>query len=260
MGPHPQEGAAAFATQRDCLAGPLSHTTLAADIRKGVALGLKALGGSIAMGNLQSPTTEGDAKTRYTDDDIAAIMGFSHVHRGDQVQPIWATLNNAKQKNLNTFRRKLLSRMTDWGYDRRIPIDTGVFLDVDVVKSIVELKLIPRDGVAHLNSGGKGLLILSCQGCTTGEIKHLKEREEALTATEKTEARWQHWQTHLAPMGFDPYLQSTTFEQRIRDLHNAFAQGTMAADDRSRLQQLQAQSWLLGRRYPWPLETIRPSF
>jgi hypothetical protein len=28
------------------------------------------------------------------------------------------------------------------------------------------------------------------------------------------ETRWQHWTTYLAPMGFDPYLQSTTFEQR----------------------------------------------
>jgi hypothetical protein len=27
------------------------------------------------------------------------------------------------------------------------------------------------------------------------------------------EARWQHWQTYLAPMGFNPYLHSTTFEQ-----------------------------------------------
>jgi hypothetical protein len=111
MGPRPQEGVAAFATQRDCPAGQLSHTTLATDIGKGVGFGLKALGGSIATGNLQSPTTEGDAKTRYTDDDIAVIMGFSHVHRGDQVQPIWATLNNAKQKNLDTFCRQLLSRI-----------------------------------------------------------------------------------------------------------------------------------------------------
>ena len=63
--------------------------------------------------------------------------------------------------------------MKDWGYDRRIPIDTGVFLDVDVVKSIVELKFNPGDGVAHLNSAAKGLSILSCRGRTTGEIERL---------------------------------------------------------------------------------------
>ena len=37
------------------------------------------------------------------------------------------------------------------------------------------------------------------------------------------EARWRHWRAYLAPMGFDPYLQSTTFEQRIRCL-TGFAQ------------------------------------
>ncbi len=37
------------------------------------------------------------------------------------------------------------------------------------------------------------------------------------------EARWRNWTTYLAPMGFDPYLQSTTFEQRIHSL-TGFAQ------------------------------------
>ena len=37
------------------------------------------------------------------------------------------------------------------------------------------------------------------------------------------EARWRHWSTYLAPMGFDPYLQSTTFRQQIRCL-TGFAQ------------------------------------
>ena len=61
--------------------GPLTQATFAADIGKGVALGLKALGGAISPGNLaQGTTKEGDEKTHYTDNNIAAIMGFSHVH------------------------------------------------------------------------------------------------------------------------------------------------------------------------------------
>ena len=115
MGPRSQGGSATGTTLRGQPTAHLNQATLAADIGKGVALGLKALGGPIAAAQAPTPTTEGDAKTRYTEDDIAAIMGFSHVHRGDQVQLIWATLNNAKQKNLDTFRRQLLSRMTEWG-------------------------------------------------------------------------------------------------------------------------------------------------
>jgi len=149
----------------------MSQATFAADIGKGVALGLKALGAPMATGHLQNPTKDGDEKTRYTDDDIAAIMGFSHVHRGDQVQPIWITMNNAKQKNHDVFRRQLLARMTDWAYDCRITIDTGVFLDVETVKAIVDLKFNPGEGVAHLNSAAKGLSILACRARTTGEIE-----------------------------------------------------------------------------------------
>jgi hypothetical protein len=102
--------------------------------------------------------------TRYTNDDIAAIMGFSHVHWGGQMRPIWTMLNNAKQKILDIFCRQLLSRMMEWGYDRRILIDTGVFLDIEVVKAIVDLKFNPGEGVAHLNLAAKGLSILSCRG------------------------------------------------------------------------------------------------
>ena len=76
--------------------------------------------------------------------------------------------------------------MTEWGYNRQIQINTGVFLNVDVVKTIVDLKFNPGKGVAHLNSAGKGLSILACRAQTTGKIERLKEREEALTATEKT--------------------------------------------------------------------------
>ncbi len=163
----------------------LLQANLAADIGNGVALGLKALGGQLKGGKLQGPTQEVDEKTRYTDNDIAAVMGFSHILRGDQVQPIWITLNNAKQKNINVFHCQILARMMEWSYDRRIPIDTSIFLDANVVKAIVELKFNPGEGVAHLSSASKGLSIMSCQGRTTGEIKQIREREEALTATEK---------------------------------------------------------------------------
>ena len=185
LGPRPQGGAPFSNTPRGGAVGAVPPVNFATDIGKGVALGLKALGGPLTSVQ-QGATKEGDKKTRYTDDDIAAIMGFSHVIRGDMVQPIWTTLNNALQKNHDTFRRQLLTRMTEWGHDRRIQIDTGVFLDSDVVKAIVELKFNLGEGVAHLNSAAKGLSILCCRAQTTGEIERIKEREEALTATEKT--------------------------------------------------------------------------
>ncbi len=62
------------------------------------------LGGLTAAAQQQQGTTkEGEDKMQYIKEDITAFMGFSHVQRGDQVQPIWATLNNAKQKILIFF-------------------------------------------------------------------------------------------------------------------------------------------------------------
>ena len=126
LGPRPQGGAPFSNTTRGGAVGAVPPVNFATDIGKGVALGLKALGGPLTSVQ-QGATKEGDEKTRYTDDDIAAIMGFSHVTHGDMVQPIRTTLNNAKQKNHDTFRRQLLTRMTEWGHDRRIQIDTGDF-------------------------------------------------------------------------------------------------------------------------------------
>jgi hypothetical protein len=174
MGPRPQVNAPLSGEQGRGSSGLGPQGNFAADIGKGVALGLKALGGPIATVQ-QGTTKDGKEKTRYTDDDIAAIMGFSHVTRGDMVQPIWKTMNNAKQKNYDTFRRQILARMMEWGHERRIPIDTGVFLDGEVVKAIVDLKFNPGEGVAHLNSAGKGLSILTCRARTTGEVERIKE-------------------------------------------------------------------------------------
>jgi len=53
---------------------------------------------------------------------------------------------------------------------------------------------------------------------------------------------------------------SKTESEASQDLHNEFAQDTTEEDDRYRLQQLQAQSLPLGRRYPWPSEPIRPKY
>jgi hypothetical protein len=111
MGPHPPGGASMMALSKGPEKSMLFQANLAADIGNGVALGLKALGGQLKGGQLQGPTQEVDEKTRFTDDDNAAVMVFSHVLRGDQVQPIWITLNNSKQKNIDVFRRQIFAQM-----------------------------------------------------------------------------------------------------------------------------------------------------
>jgi hypothetical protein len=61
LGPRPQGGAPPSGTQRGGSSGSMLQVNFAADIRKGVALGLKALGGPIATGQ-QGATKEGEEK------------------------------------------------------------------------------------------------------------------------------------------------------------------------------------------------------
>ncbi len=76
--------------------------------------------------------------------------------------------------------------MKQWSKDRSIAIDTSIYLETETVKAFVELKFNPGEGVAHLSSVSKDLSIMSCHGRTSTETEHIREREEALLATENT--------------------------------------------------------------------------
>ncbi len=113
-------------------------------------------------------------------------MGFSRVKRGNQLQDIWAYFQSAGTKNVDICRRQFMARMTRWAWERHIPIDSSIYLEGTMVKAIMELKFNPGDGVAHLTLVDKGLTIMACRGRTTAETECIREREEALSATEQT--------------------------------------------------------------------------
>ena len=50
----------------------------------------------------------------------------------------------------------------------------------------MEIKFNPWEGVAHLRTADKGLSIMACQSRTSAETEQIREREEALSATENT--------------------------------------------------------------------------
>ncbi len=61
-----------------------------------------------------------------------------------------------------------------------------MYLEETIIKAIIELKFNPGEGVAHLGSADKGLSITVCRACTSAEMEHIREHEEALLATETT--------------------------------------------------------------------------
>jgi hypothetical protein len=54
------------------------------------------------------------------------------------------------------------------------------------MKSILDLRFNPREGVAHLQLAAKGLSIICCQAWASHKTEEIKEREIALNATEQT--------------------------------------------------------------------------
>jgi hypothetical protein len=160
FGPRPGMGLAGYAG----MGGVALHhdpahvsATMATEVGKGVALGLRAAGhlhrdATQLGGGYEMETSKG-----YTNN-IAAIMGFAGVYNGHSLPYIWELFNATKGKNINAYRRHLYARMKHYAHDWRIQIDTSVYLEQETIKAIVELRLNPGEGVAHLALALKGAL------------------------------------------------------------------------------------------------------
>ena len=55
-------------------------------------------------------------------------------------------------------------------------VRSSIYLEQETVKAIVELRLNPGEGVAHLALASKGLTILACRARTTAETSKLRPR------------------------------------------------------------------------------------
>jgi hypothetical protein len=82
--------------------------------------------------------------------------------------------------------------------------------------------LIPLSHYPHSNRG-RGLQDSSARDSRLADEAFRAGRLVATSIARET--RWRHWKTYLTPIGFDPYLQLTSFEQQIRSL-TGFAQRT----------------------------------
>jgi hypothetical protein len=79
-----------------------------------------------------------------------------------------------------------MARLTRWARGHHIPIDSSMYLEGTTIKAIMELKFNPGEGVAHLSLSDNALSILACRGRTSVKTEQIREREEALSATENT--------------------------------------------------------------------------
>ncbi len=82
---------------------------------------------------LQGGVGDREPKQGYSTKDIAALMGFACVHRGQDLPTIWDYFNKLKGKNINNNRQQITTWMKQWAYDRRIEIDKSIYLGQDTI-------------------------------------------------------------------------------------------------------------------------------
>jgi hypothetical protein len=100
-----------------CKGPPLAGSTgdvpenFAAELGKGVALGLHALSPFKTLAVAQGGLGDAETKKGYGEEDIAALMGFSHVKKGHQLQDIWSYFQSAGVKNIDNCQQQLMACM-----------------------------------------------------------------------------------------------------------------------------------------------------
>jgi hypothetical protein len=102
---------------------------MATKVGRGVALGLQAIRGfPKETAQISAGRTNGETGKGYSKDDIAALMGFSGVYNRNRLQDIWDIFNKTKGKNIEPYRRHIISCMKQYVYDRRITIDKSIYV------------------------------------------------------------------------------------------------------------------------------------
>ena len=89
----------------------LSSAQFAGELSKGLAIGLKLLGHLMSPTLLQGGHTDMDTKQGYSNEDIAALMGFAHMKHGNQLPTIWEYFNSYRGKSIDIVDRQLYACM-----------------------------------------------------------------------------------------------------------------------------------------------------
>ncbi len=132
-------------------------------VGQGLALGYQHL---LPQQGVNTPaqgegSTSKTSNSRFSANDVAAVMSYSGIEDPEDCQAIWTIFAN-KKKNIESCRQYLIKGIQDYGYRLRISVDNGIYLEQDTMKSILDLRFNPGEGVAHLQLAAKGLSILCC--------------------------------------------------------------------------------------------------
>ena len=141
-----------------------------------------AVGQGVALGYQHFVTQRGDATAppggdkasklgdfAYSADDMCRIMAYSGIKDPQDCQAIW-TIFAEKKKNVEACQRNLMKGMTDC---HRITINGYIYLEQETMKSILDLRFSPGEGIMYVQSAAKGLSLLCCRSCPNNEANDI---------------------------------------------------------------------------------------
>ena len=87
------------------------------------------------------------------------------------------------------YRVEIEAKMEQWGKEKGVEIDMGMYLEDESLKAFAQLQFNPSGsgaGVALAQSADKGLSLLLCRPRTLAEVERLRDNEQAAAATAST--------------------------------------------------------------------------
>jgi hypothetical protein len=110
---------------------------------------------------------------------LATLMGWSHIEKEEQVEPIWPRLINTK--HMDETRLVLMRRMLEIAESRKPPLkfDKRVYYTDKQLKAIMEMKPNSGDGTPTFGSLGKALTIMANMPRSAALVEEIRTREKA---------------------------------------------------------------------------------
>jgi hypothetical protein len=144
--------------------GMTSAVDMGAMIEQSIVAAVQTLTPAASGGGGSTNTGEAGKKDKYSQDKVAALLGFAHVDAAHKLPQFWKW-NQASRKSrgdlTDTIWQIIAEDMATWAYDNRCDIDIGVFLKKKTINSIISLWFNPGGSVAQYATAEWGISILA---------------------------------------------------------------------------------------------------
>jgi hypothetical protein len=119
-------------------------------------------------------------KDKYSEYEVAALLGFTHVNKTHKLPQFWNRVQASKKSwghAMDTFQPIIAEDMETWLYNTRREINSGIFPKEKTIDSIIGLWFNPGVYVAQYTMAEQGISILALRVCSMHETETLEVQE-----------------------------------------------------------------------------------